>query len=53
VVGEHDNAIPLADQLAMAKAADARIVTVDAPHLSMLTDARTVTNVIVSAATAH
>ena len=50
VVGEVDRAIPVADQVSMARNAGAQIVRVDAPHLSMLTDARAVTNVIVTAA---
>jgi len=50
VVGEKDRSIPVADQLAMARNAGAEIVSVNAPHLSMLTDARAVTNVIVRAA---
>jgi pimeloyl-ACP methyl ester carboxylesterase len=50
VVGEQDRAIPIADQLSMAKAAGAHVVKVDAPHLAMLTDARAVTDVIVKAA---
>jgi pimeloyl-ACP methyl ester carboxylesterase len=50
VVGEQDRAIPIADQLSMAKAAGAHVVKVDAPHLAMLTDARAVTDVIVRAA---
>ncbi|MGB0114274.1 MAG: alpha/beta hydrolase [Ilumatobacteraceae bacterium] len=50
VVGKRDQIIPIADQTSMAKRSGARVVTVDAPHLSMLTDPRAVTEVIVRAA---
>jgi pimeloyl-ACP methyl ester carboxylesterase len=53
VVGEQDRAIPIADQVAMATNARSQIVRVDAPHLSMRTDARTVTRTIVRAARAR
>jgi len=49
VVGTADHAIPLALQLAMANAAHAHITKVDAPHLSMISDPGTVTNVILQA----
>jgi pimeloyl-ACP methyl ester carboxylesterase len=49
VVGTADHAIPLALQLAMAHTARAHITRVDAPHLSMISDPRTVTNVILRA----
>jgi pimeloyl-ACP methyl ester carboxylesterase len=49
VVGTADHAIPPALQLAMADRAHARITTVDAPHLSMVSDPGTVTNVILQA----
>jgi pimeloyl-ACP methyl ester carboxylesterase len=49
VVGTADHAIPLALQLAMARTAHARITEVDAPHLSMISDPGTVTNVILQA----
>jgi pimeloyl-ACP methyl ester carboxylesterase len=49
VVGTADHAIPLALQLAMAKTAHAHITRVDAPHLSMISDPGTVTNVILQA----
>jgi pimeloyl-ACP methyl ester carboxylesterase len=49
VVGTADHAIPLALQLAMANTAHARITRVDAPHLSMISDPGTVTNVILRA----
>ena len=52
IVGADDRAIPVADQIAMAKNAGARIVEVNAPHLSMLTNARTVADVITRAANA-
>ena len=51
VVGSRDRIIPVADQTAMAKRAGARITRIDAPHLSMATDARTITDVILRAAT--
>jgi pimeloyl-ACP methyl ester carboxylesterase len=46
VVGTTDHAIPLALQLAMARTAHAHITRVDAPHLSMISNPGTVTNVI-------
>ena len=46
VVGTADHAIPLALQLAMATRAHAHIIKVHAPHLSMVSDPGTVTNVI-------
>src|SRR6185312_2606551 len=49
VVGTADHAIPLALQLAMANAAHAHITKVDAPHLSMISNPGTVTNVILQA----
>ena len=49
VVGTADHAIPLALQLAMAHTAHAHITEVDAPHLSMVSDPGTVTNVILQA----
>ena len=49
VVGTADHAIPLALQLAMATRAHAHITKVDAPHLSMVSDPGTVTNVILQA----
>jgi pimeloyl-ACP methyl ester carboxylesterase len=52
VVGTADHAIPLALQLAMASTAHAHITRVDAPHLSMISDPGTVTNVILQAARA-
>ena len=49
VVGTADHAIPLALQLAMDKTAHAHITEIDAPHLSMISDPRAVTNVILQA----
>ncbi len=49
VVGTADHAIPLALQLAMANTAHAHITKVDAPHLSMISNPGTVTNVILQA----
>jgi pimeloyl-ACP methyl ester carboxylesterase len=49
VVGTADHAIPLALQLAMAKTAGAHVTRVDAPHVSMVSDPGTVTNVILEA----
>jgi pimeloyl-ACP methyl ester carboxylesterase len=49
VVGTADHAIPLTLQLAMAHTAHAHITKVDAPHLSMISDPGTVTNVILQA----
>jgi len=49
VVGTADHAIPLALQLAMANTAHAHITEVDAPHLSMISNPGTVTNVILQA----
>lgn len=50
VVGEADRIIPAAAQVSMAQKAGSRIVKLDAPHLSMLTDAQEVTDVIIRAA---
>ena len=49
VVGTADQAIPPAEQIAMAKHADAHITEVDAPHLSMISDPGVVTGVILRA----
>ena len=49
VVGTTDHAIPLALQLAMAHRAHAHITRVHAPHLSMISNPGTVTNVILQA----
>ena len=50
VIGTADNAIPPAEQLAMAKNASARITQIDAPHLSMLIQPEAITTVIERAA---
>ncbi len=50
VVGTRDRIIPIADQIAMAQRAGARVVQVDAPHLAMVTDDRAVSDVILRAA---
>ena len=52
VVGTADHAIPLALQLAMAKAAHAHVTGVDASHLAMISNPGTVTSVILQAARA-
>jgi pimeloyl-ACP methyl ester carboxylesterase len=49
VVGTADHAIPPTLQLSMANRAHAHITKVDAPHLSMVSDPGTVTNVILQA----
>jgi pimeloyl-ACP methyl ester carboxylesterase len=49
VVGTTDHAIPLALQLAMAENAHAHITEVNAPHVSMISDPRVVTRVILRA----
>jgi pimeloyl-ACP methyl ester carboxylesterase len=50
VVGTADHVIPPAEQLFMATRAHAHITEVDAPHLSMVADLGTVTQVILDAA---
>jgi pimeloyl-ACP methyl ester carboxylesterase len=50
VIGEADRIIPAAAQISMAQKAGSRIVKIDAPHLSMLTDAQKITDVITRAA---
>jgi pimeloyl-ACP methyl ester carboxylesterase len=49
VIGTADQAIPPAEQIAMAKHAGAHITKVDAPHLSMISDPGVVTSVILKA----
>ena len=49
VIGTADHAIPPAEQLAIAKAAHARITEIHAPHLSMIADSGAVTKVILEA----
>jgi len=51
IVGTRDRIIPVADQISMAQRAGAQITKVDSPHLPMVTDDRSVTRVIVQAAT--
>lgn len=53
VVGTNDRIIPVADQISMAERAGARVVKVDAPHLSMITHDRAVSDVIEDAAQAN
>ena len=50
VVGTADHVIPPAEQLFMATRAHAHITEVDAPHLSMVSNPGTVTQVILAAA---
>jgi pimeloyl-ACP methyl ester carboxylesterase len=50
IVGTADNVIPLANQLAMAQHAGARVTEVDAPHLSLISDPAAVARVIEEAA---
>ena len=50
VVGTADHVIPPAEQLFMATRAHAHITEVDAPHLSMVSNPGTVTQVILNAA---
>jgi pimeloyl-ACP methyl ester carboxylesterase len=52
IVGTVDHAIPLAEQLTMAKHAHAHITEIKAPHLSMISDPGAVTKVILEAACA-
>jgi pimeloyl-ACP methyl ester carboxylesterase len=53
LIGTADQVIPAAEQQAMATRAGSHVVTVDAPHLSMLTDPKAVTNLIENAADSH
>jgi pimeloyl-ACP methyl ester carboxylesterase len=53
LVGTLDNAIPPAEQMAMAQRAGADIVEVAASHLSMISRPAAVTNLIIEAATSH
>jgi pimeloyl-ACP methyl ester carboxylesterase len=50
VVGTADHVIPPAEQRFMATRAHAHITEVDAPHLSMVSNPGTVTQVILNAA---
>jgi pimeloyl-ACP methyl ester carboxylesterase len=52
VIGTADHVIPPAEQLFMANRAHARITTVDASHLSLISQPGTVTRVILDAARA-
>ncbi|MEU4471033.1 alpha/beta hydrolase [Micromonospora sp. NPDC023888] len=52
VVGKQDAVIPAAQQIAMSKRAKAHTIEINAPHLSMVTDAGAVTNQIEAAAKA-
>ncbi|MGC4758874.1 alpha/beta fold hydrolase [Micromonospora trifolii] len=52
VIGKQDAVIPAAQQIAMSKRAKAHTIEINAPHLSMLTDAGAVTNQIEAAAKA-
>ncbi|HLK02252.1 MAG TPA: alpha/beta hydrolase, partial [Streptosporangiaceae bacterium] len=49
VIGTADHVIPPAEQFAMAQRARAHITEIDAPHLSMISDPGTVTQVILDA----
>jgi pimeloyl-ACP methyl ester carboxylesterase len=49
IVGTVDHAIPLAEQLTMAKAAGAHVTEIKAPHLSMISNPGVVTKVILEA----
>ncbi|HEV2252476.1 MAG TPA: hypothetical protein VGS06_04715 [Streptosporangiaceae bacterium] len=50
MVGTADHVIPPAEQLLMATRAHAHTTEVDAPHLSMVSNPGTVTQVILNAA---
>ena len=52
MIGTADHVIPPAGQLFMATRAHAHITRIDAPHLSMISNPGTVTQVIVNAARA-
>ncbi|MFI6240532.1 alpha/beta fold hydrolase [Micromonospora sp. NPDC050795] len=52
VVGKQDAVIPAAQQVAMSRRAKAHTIEINAPHLSMITDAGAVTNQIEAAAKA-
>jgi pimeloyl-ACP methyl ester carboxylesterase len=52
VIGTQDHVIPPAEQLVMAHRAGAHITEINAPHLSMISDPRAVTQVILNAARA-
>ncbi len=52
IIGTADKVLPPAEQQIMAKRAGSHITKVDAPHLSMISDPDTVTDVILDAARA-
>ena len=52
IVGTADHVIPIAEQLDMARHADAHVIKVSAPHLSMISDPVAVAAVIIQAARA-
>lgn len=52
VIGKQDAVIPAAQQVVMSKRAKAHTIEINAPHLSMVTDAGAVTNQIEAAAKA-
>lgn len=53
LIGTADRIIPPAEQQAMATRAGSHVVTIDAPHLSMVTDPKAVTSLIEHAANSH
>ena len=53
LIGTADRVLPAAEQQIMADRANAHVVKVDAPHLSMVTDPRAVTELITTAASAR
>jgi pimeloyl-ACP methyl ester carboxylesterase len=53
LIGTADQVIPVAEQQAMAARAGSHVVTVNAPHLSMLTKPKAVTNLVEDAARSH
>jgi len=52
VIGTQDHVIPPAEQLVMAHRAGSHVTEINAPHLSMISDPRAVTQVIIAAARA-
>jgi pimeloyl-ACP methyl ester carboxylesterase len=52
IIGTADHVIPLAEQLNMARNADAHVTEINAPHLSMISDPGAVATVIIRAAQA-
>ncbi len=53
LIGTADRIIPPAEQQAMATRAGSHVVSIDAPHLSMVTDPKSVTSLIEHAANSH